>query len=299
MSAPATLERPAASRPAPAPRGGGGMRARRTAGRGVVAVLLGIACLAVASPLLWMLMTSLRPGNTVFTGSFFPDSITFDAYRQVVASNDFGLHFWNSVWITAATVAGVLLFATLSGYAFARLNFPFKNAIYLLLLSTLMMPATALILPLYLQLRDLGLLDSQLGLLIMYVSGSTPFAMFLMRAFFETLPEELTQAARLDGANEFQIFWRVILPLTRPGLATVVIFQFLATWNEFLFANTVLQDTGKLPLQPVLFSLLGQYSTNWPLLTAGLVLSVVPVIAVYVWMQRQFVAGMTLGAVKN
>jgi len=120
-----------------------------------------------------------------------------------------------------------------------------------------------------------------------------------MRAFFESLPDELSQAGRIDGANEFQIFWRIILPLPRPGLATVAIFQFLQTWNEFLYANTVLRDTGKLPLQPVLFSLIGQYSTDWPLLTAGLVMSIVPVIAVYVWMQRQFVAGLTLGAVKS
>ena len=274
-------------------------RTRRTLTRSLTAVVIGVVCLAVASPLAWMISTSLRPGNTVFTGSFLPESLTLDAYRQVLSTTDFGTHFWNSVWITVATVVGVLFFATLSGYAFARLSFPFKNVIYLLLLSTLMMPSTALILPLYLQLREFGLLDSQTGLLVLYVSGSTPFAMFLMRAFFETLPLELTQAARIDGAGEFTIFWRVILPLTRPGLATVVIFQFLQTWNEFLMANTVLQDTGKLPLQPVLFSLLGQYSTNWPLLTAGLVLSVIPIIAVYVWMQRQFVAGMTLGAVKN
>jgi ABC-type glycerol-3-phosphate transport system permease component len=276
-----------------------GLRGRRTLGRGATAVVLALVCLAVASPLLWMVMTSLRPGNTVFTGSFLPESLTTAAYSQVWSSADFGLHFWNSVWITSVTVVGVLAFASLSGYAFARLSFPLKNTIYVLLLSTLMMPATALILPLYLQLRTLGLLDSQLGLLILYVSGGTPFAMFLMRAFFESLPEELSQAARIDGAGEFAIFWRVILPLARPGLATVTIFQFLQTWNEFLYANTVLRDTGKLPLQPVLFSLLGQYSTNWPLLTAGLVLSVIPIIAVYVWMQRQFVAGMTLGAVKS
>ena len=274
-------------------------RRRRTVRRGVLAVLLGVVSVVVALPLVWMVLTSLRPSNTVFSGGFLPGSVTGEAYAQVWESSDFGLHFWNSLWITVATCAGVLLFASLSGYAFARLDFPFKNAIYLALLSTLMMPATALILLLYLQLRPLGLLDSQLGLLVLYVSGSTPFAVLLMRAFFETLPEELSQAARLDGASEFQIFWRVCLPLARPGLATVAIFQFLNTWNEFLYANTVLRDTGKLPLQPVLFSLVGQYSTNWPVLTAGLVLSIVPVIAVYVWMQRQFVAGLTLGAVKN
>ena len=277
----------------------GGRRSRRLLGRGTTAVVLAVLAVAVAVPFLWMVLTSLRPANTVFGGSFFPTSVSGRAYSQVWSGSQFGLHFWNTLWITVLTVVGVLVLASLSGYAFARLDFPLKNVIYLLLLSTLMVPATALILPLYLQLRSFGLLDSRIGLLVLYVSGSTPFAVLLMRAFFETLPEELSQAARIDGAGEFAIFWRVILPLARPGLATVTIFQFLQTWNEFLYANTVLQTTGKLPLQPVLFSLVGQYATNWPVLTAGLVLSIVPVIAVYVWMQRQFVAGMTLGAIKN
>lgn len=299
MSAATTTPASARGRVAEPATHAGGRHGRPLAVRITTAVVLGLVCVLIAIPLVWMVITSLRPSNEVFGSGLVPHHLTARAYSAVWRSTDFGLHFWNSLWITVVTVLGVLLFASLSGYAFARLRMPFKNTIYLVLLSTLMMPATALILPLYLQLKNLGLLDSRVGLLVLYVSGGAPFAMFLMRAFFETLPEELSQAARIDGAGEFTIFWRVILPLTRPGLATVAIFQFLATWNEFLYANTVLTDTGKLPLQPVLFSIVGQYSTDWPVLTAGLVMSVVPVVAVYVWMQRQFVAGMTLGAVKN
>jgi ABC-type glycerol-3-phosphate transport system permease component len=255
-------------------------------------------CALMVFPFVWLVLTSLREQNTVFSGPFIPTDFTFQAYPAAWTSIEFPLHFFNSLWITAVTVAGVLIFATLSGYAFAKLDFPFKNALYLLLLTTLMMPATALIIPLYLELKSLGLLNTQAGLLVLYISGSAPFSMFLMRAFFQTLPDELVEAARADGASEFTIFLRVILPLARPGIATVVIFQFLQTWNEFLMANTILQDTDLLPLQPVLFSLLGQYSTNWPTLTAGLALSIIPVVIVYVRMQNQFVAGMTLGAVK-
>ncbi|MET0693241.1 MAG: carbohydrate ABC transporter permease [Propionibacteriaceae bacterium] len=260
-------------------------------------VLLPI-CALMVFPFIWLILTSLREQNTVFSGPFFPTEITFAGYTSAWSSIEFPLHFWNSLWITSVTVIGVLVFASLSGYAFAKLDFPFKNVLYILLLTTLMMPATALIIPLYLELKSLGLLDTQVGLLVLYISGSAPFSMFLMRAFFQTLPDELVEAARVDGSSEFAIFFRVILPLARPGIATVVIFQFLQTWNEFLMANTVLQDTDKLPLQPVLFSLMGQYSTNWPTLTAGLTLSIIPVVVVYVRMQKQFVAGMTLGAVK-
>jgi ABC-type glycerol-3-phosphate transport system permease component len=263
-----------------------------------VTFILAPIAVVMVFPFVWLVLTSLRESNTVFSGPFFPHSLTGQAYPAAWTSVDFPLHFWNSLWITSATVVGVLIFASLSGYAFAKLSFPFKNVLYLLLLTTLMMPSTALIIPLYLELKSFGLLNTQSGLLVLYISSSAPFSMFLMRAFFQTLPDELVEAARVDGSSEFTIFFRVILPLARPGIATVVIFQFLATWNEFLIANTVLQDTDKLPLQPVLFGLMGQYATNWPLLTAGLTLSIIPVVVVYVRMQNQFVAGMTLGAVK-
>jgi ABC-type glycerol-3-phosphate transport system permease component len=295
----ATLQTPSPRTAAvPPPRRRTGTRRRLPFGKTFATFILVPISALMVFPFVWLLLTSLRPQNTVFSGPFFPTSLTAAAYPKAWTSIGFPLHFWNSLWITSVTVAGVLVFATLSGYAFAKLDFPFKNTLYLLLLTTLMMPSTALIIPLYLQLKNLGLLNNQGGLLILYISGSAPFSMFLMRAFFQTLPDELVEAARVDGSSELTIFTRVILPLARPGIATVVIFQFLQTWNEFLMANTVLQDTDKLPLQPVLFSLTGQYSTDWPTLTAGLTLSIIPVVVVYVRMQNQFVAGMTLGAVK-
>jgi ABC-type glycerol-3-phosphate transport system permease component len=272
---------------------------RRIAVRSVGFAVLVVLAAATFFPLGWMVLTSLRPSNTVFGGSLLPDSITIAAYREAWDSIGFGSHFLNSLVITATTVAGTLLLATLAGYAFAMLRFPLRNTIYFVLLSTLMMPAPALIIPLYLQVRNLGLLDSRVGLVLLYIGSSAPFAMFLMRAFFATLPRELVEAARVDGAGELAVFWRVVLPLARPGVATVVIFQSLSTWNEFLYANTVIQTPDALPLQPVLFSLAGQYSTDWPVLTAALTMAVVPVVVVYVRMQRQFVAGMTLGAVKS
>ncbi len=281
------------------PRNAGARRRALQGGKTFASFILIAVAAFTIFPLIWLVLTSLREQNTIFNGPLFPTHLTFAAYPKAWDSIQFATHFFNSLWITTATVVGVAMFSSLAGYAFANLYFPFKNVLYIALLSTLMMPATSLIIPLYQQLRTIGLLNNQGGLLILYVSSSAPFSMFLMRAFFETLPSELIHAARVDGASEFQVYWRVIMPLARPGLATVIIFQFLATWNEFIYANTVLQDTGKLPLQPVLFSLMGQHSTDWPTLTAGLTMSIVPVVLVYIWMQRQFVAGLTLGAVKS
>lgn len=275
------------------------MKAQARAVRGVNSAVLLVISIATVYPFVWMILTSVRESNSVFGGSLIPEAFTLDAYQRVLEFTGFMGHYWNSIWMTTVTCLLVLALSTLCGYAFAKLRFPFKNALYLILLATLMMPGTALIIPVYLQLRTFGLLDSQFGLILVYASGAAPFSMFLMRAFFESLPDELVHSARVDGAGELSVFLRIVLPLARPGIATVLIFQFLATWNEFLMANTILQTPQKLPLQPVLFSLQGEYSTDWTTLCAGLTLSAIPVILVYVFLQKQFIAGMTLGAVKN
>ncbi len=201
--------------------------------------------------------------------------------------------------MTGATVLAVVFLATLAGYSFAQLDFPAKKTIYITLLSTMLLPGTAVIIPLFLELKQLSLLDTWTGLVLVYVGTSLPFAMFLMRAFFETLPRELRDSARVDGAGEVRIFASVMAPLAGPGVATLVIFQFMFTWNEFILANSLLQTPQKLTLQPVLFAMKGQYSTAWPVLTAALVISVVPIVVVYVRMQRQFVAGLTMGALRS
>ncbi|GAB3571173.1 carbohydrate ABC transporter permease [Amycolatopsis endophytica] len=254
---------------------------------------------AMVFPLLWLVLTSLRPADDVFGAGLLPREISFDAYVRAWTQLDYPGHFLNSLGITLLTVLGVVALAALGGYSFAKLEFPFKEPIYVVLLVTLMLPATAIVVPLFLELRSLELLNTRQGLILVYIGTSLPFAMFLMRAFFETLPDELIQAARVDGCGEFAIFWRIMLPLARPGIATVVIFQFMHTWNEFLFAQTLLQTPSRHPLQPVLYSLVGEYSTDWTILAASLVMTIVPIVVVYVRMQRQFVAGLTLGAVKD
>jgi ABC-type glycerol-3-phosphate transport system permease component len=293
--APATVRRPPVVRPEAAPP----PRTRRAVTRSAGYLTLIVVSAVTVFPFLWMLVTSLRPSNTVFGGSIIPHSVTPDAYRRAWTQLDYPAHLWNSIYVTVATVVIVLALSTLGGYAFAKLQFPGKQIIYVILLSTLMLPLTAIIIPLFLEMRTLNLLNTRQGLILAYVGGALPFAMFLMRAFFETLPDELIQAARVDGAGEFRIFTRIMLPLAAPGVATVVIFQFLATWNEFLLAQTFLSAPEYLPLQPVLYSVVGQHSTDWPLLTAALTMSVLPIIAVYIRMQRRFVAGLTLGAVKD
>jgi ABC-type glycerol-3-phosphate transport system permease component len=250
-------------------------------------------------PLVWMILMSLKDRSETYSDSFFPAVVTLSSYQFVFSQMNIGLYLANSLKVTMVTVAAVVFLATLAGYSFARIEFRGKQLIFILLLSTLMLPASVLIIPLFLQLRDLRLIDTQLGLTLAYIGGGLPFSMFLMRSFFQTLPSELVDAGRIDGASEFGIFWKIMLPLARPGVAAITIFQFMGTWNEFIFAATFIHDPLLRTLQPTLFALVGRYSTNWPALTAALTISLIPVITVYLLMQKQFVAGLTVGAVKG
>ncbi|GAB4561451.1 MAG: carbohydrate ABC transporter permease [Anaerolineae bacterium] len=276
-----------------------GARVSRILSRAAGYAILIILTLGSVFPLVWMILMSLKDRSETYSGKLLPSRVTFSAYSYVFENMELPLYMWNSVKITVVTVAVVVFLATLAGYAFARIEFPGKQMIFLVLLSTLMLPGAVLIIPLFLQLSEMHLIDTQLGLILAYIGGGLPFSMFLMRSFFETLPAELVDAGRIDGASEFGIFLRIMLPLARPGIATITIFQFMNTWNEFIFAATFIHDPVKRPLQPALFALVGRYSTNWPALTASLTLSLIPIVAVYLAMQRQFVAGLTTGAIKG
>jgi ABC-type sugar transport system, permease component len=261
-------------------------------------ITLLVIALVTVYPFVWMVLTSLRDRTTVFTGPFIPEQFIFSNYPQAFEQTQFAAHFLNTLLIAGGSLVGILFLSTTAGYAFAKLKFPFKNIIYVMLLSTMAMPAASLIIPLYLQLKSIGLLNSQFGLILVYVGSMSPFSIFLMRSFYETVPNELIEAARMDGSSEWGTLYRVVLPLVRPGIGTVVILQFLALWNEFLYATVLLQSADKQPLQPAIFNLIGQYSTNWTLLAASLTMAIAPIVIVYVNMQKQFVSGLTQGALK-
>jgi ABC-type glycerol-3-phosphate transport system permease component len=273
-------------------------RSRFSLFRVIAFSILTIIALVTIYPFVWMALTSLRDARSVFAGPFFPNPIIFTNYPQAWAQTQFGSHFLNSLIVSAFSLLGILFLSITAGYAFAKLNFPYKNIIYVLLLSTMAMPAASLIIPLFLQVKSIGLLNTLWGLILVYVGSMSPFSIFLMRSFFEGVPDELIEAARIDGSGEWYTLFRVVLPLVRPGIGTVIILQFLSIWNEFLYAAVLIQSTDKQTLQPTIFHLNGKYATNWTLLAASLTMAIVPIVIVYVNMQKQFVAGLTQGALK-
>ncbi|NAZ74239.1 ABC transporter permease subunit [Kineococcus sp. T13] len=261
------------------------------------AVMIAVAVGAVA-PLLYMVLTSIRPQATAFSGPIVPDRLTGVGYDFAWNELQIWRNFLNSVLITGTTLVLTIAAATLAGYAFSRIGFTGRNLLFFVVTSALFLPGVATLIPVYLELQSFGLLGSRLGLILVYTAGGVSFSLFLMRTFFDALPHELSEAARIDGASEVQIFWRVMLPLAAPGIATVAIFQMINVWNELLFASALISDPANRPIQPVANSLIGQYATNWPALTAAMTLSALPMVVAYVVFQRWFVAGLTAGAVK-
>jgi ABC-type glycerol-3-phosphate transport system permease component len=279
----------------------GGSPFKHIAVRALGYVVLSVVAVVCVFPLVWMVLTSLRTPDSAFGKSFIPTAAewTVKAYGSAFTSAGMGRGLLNSLIVTAVTIAGVLIVATLGGYGFACFNFRGRRAIYIAILSTLMVPGAVLIIPLFLEFKVFHLLDSLQGLALVYIATSVPFAVVLMRGFFERVPENLADAARIDGASELDVFFRVMLPLVQPAVLTLAVFQFLSSWNEFLLAETFLRSPDLLTVQPRVYAIVGQYSTNWSLLCAAVVISVIPVVILYLVLQRRFVTGLTVGALRG
>jgi ABC-type glycerol-3-phosphate transport system permease component len=264
-------------------------------------VLLGTGAVVMVAPFAYMLATSLKSHAFVFElpPQFIPRHPTAENYRQAWTSNNFDRYFLNSVMVAAATTAGSVLLSSMMAFAFARFRFPGRRLLFGLLLLGLMIPTMMLIIPQFILAKKLGLLDSLSGLVFFYVGGTLALNTFLLRGFFESIPTDLEEAMIVDGATAWTRYWRLILPLSRPALATVAIFSFLASWDEFVWALTIINDPGKrtLPIAIALFQ--GEHQTSWGLVFAGSAIAVAPVIAVFLFFQRHFVSGITTGAVKG
>lgn len=279
-------------------------RRRQRRGLGQVApryLVLTVGAAIMVLPFLYMLSTSFKSQAYVLTipPQFIPHPATLTNYHGVWSTNDFGRYFLNSVVVAVATTVISLVLSSMMAYAFARFRFPLQEVLFKILLLGLMIPAMMLIIPQFILAKYLGLIDSMAGLVVFYVGASLSLNTFLLRGFFQSIPSELEQAMQIDGAGAFVRYWRLILPLAKPALATATIFTFLASWDEFAWALTLINSPSKrtLPIAIALFQ--GQNSTLWGLVFAAAIIAVVPVVVVFLVFQRYFVQGLTAGAVKG
>jgi multiple sugar transport system permease protein len=262
---------------------------------------LGLIVSAVLTilPLVWMVLASLMPSGEANTEPppFFPSHITFEHYRELFVRLNLGRVLFNSALLAVTvTVLSVLLNA-MAGYAFAKLRFPGRGRIFGFLLAALVLPSQVAILPLFLLMRQLGLVSSYWGVIL--PGMATIFGIFLVRQYALSIPDELLDAARIDGASEVRIFAEIILPLCRPILVTLAIFTFLGTWNDFFWPLVILTDDSKYTLPVALANLFGEHVQDTELMMAGSVLTVMPVLLLFLFLQRHYVQGLLMGGLKE
>lgn len=262
----------------------------------------------VAFPMVWVAYSSLKTDDAIFRDAFAlpaAGDLRTDNYARAWHEARFGDYFLHSVVVTVSSVALIVLLGSMAAYALARFYHPLGKAAFWLFLAGLMMiPVQLSIVPLFFELRALGLLNSKLGLVLVYTANGLPFAIFILAGFFKSLPRSLYEAAVMDGCSEASAFRRVMLPLAKPGLVTVAIFQFIGIWKEYFFAFMFTSgDDGAgartLPLGLANLSITSQYRSDYGMLFAGLVIVTVPILVVFIALQKHLVKGVTAGAVKG
>jgi len=248
-------------------------------------------------PLLWMVASSLKTQDTIFRDiSLIPQQWHFENYANAWREGGFGRNFINSIFYTVSVVFGIVIISSMAAYAFARLHFPGKNIMFFTFLAAMMIPIPGSFVVLYVLLNKLHLRNTPLGYILCMISVGLSTSIFLLKTFFDKMPKELEDAARIDGCSKLGIWWHVALPLARPVLAVVVVFNALNVWNEYILALIIFDSRKYMPLQVALQAFQGEFVTNYPLLMAGLTITALPIILVYLLMQKYIVRGVTSGA---
>ena len=261
-----------------------------------------IVCALAAAPFAWMILTSLKFPSELFTspGRILPtEGINWATYSEVWSQGKFGTYFLNSLWVSGLTTLLSASLATLAALGFARYQLIGGNYLLLGVLLSQLFPLVLLVPPYYALMRNLGILDSHLSLILAYISFALPFSIWMLTGYFRSIPVELEEAAQMDGTTRLGAHLRVTLPLAGPGLAATVIYCFILAWNEFLFATTFISSPELRTLPIGLHAFIGEYQTDWNLLMAGGVITTLPVVVLFVFLQRYLVAGLTAGAVKG
>jgi ABC-type glycerol-3-phosphate transport system permease component len=254
-----------------------------------------------AFPLIWVLITSLKERGEIFTETpdLIPNAPQFGRYADVLLDSGVGRALVNSLLVAGvSTVLGVAL-AAFAGYAVARFAFPLRRSFMVAILTTQMFPLVVLIIPLFIVMRNAGLLGTYAGLIVAYLAFTIPLAVWILRGFIETIPVELEEAALVDGATRFGAMVRIVLPLALPGLATTATFSFINAWNEFMFALTFMNEEAKETLPVVLQTFVGRGQTDWGAVMATSVIYTLPVVALFALLRRHLMTGLTSGALKG
>lgn len=275
------------------------MRGKAKLNHFFVHLVLLAGIIVVVFPFLWMIFTSFKTNGEAMRipPTVLPEQWVTTAYTEILNALPFATVYMNTIISTVVTTAVQVAFCAMAAYAFARIEFPFRNAIFVLILSVLMVPGQIFLIPQYLIIMKLGLLDTIPALFLPNLFSA--FGTFLLRQFFMSLPKELEEAALLDGCNRYQIFGKIMLPLVKPGIVSLVIFTAKFAWNDFMWPLIVNTTPSKMTLGPALSTLRGQYTTQYPMQMAGAVMAVIPLVVLFFIFQKQFIEGVAQSGIKG
>ncbi len=265
----------------------------------VMVTIMSIYVLLILYPLFNMFVSSFRSNRDILTTPFgLPSAFSFTNYWTVWVDKGFGRYFFNSFLVTAVSMLFVILFGSMGAYGVSRYQFKASTFVYLLFLSGIMLPLKAAIIPLFQIIKGLALMNNQLSVIFIFMAMGLPSTVLILSGFMKAIPLELEHAARIDGCNDWQIYRRVVMPMTAPAIALVTIYNAVPIWNDFFFPLVFLQSNAIKTLPVGLSTFFGQHSTNWSLLFTGLSISILPMLILYLFMSNYFIKGMTAGAVK-
>lgn len=252
-------------------------------------------------PLIYMLLTAFKPMTLLFEfpPKLLPSEITWDNFAEAWSSQNFSVYMINSVIVTVASFILIFALSSMLAFSFSRFHFRGKKLIFAILMGSLVIPSLTLIIPQFMLVRDMGLFDSHWGLITVYAAGGIPFTTFLLKGFFDSISRDIDESVEMDGGNAFKLFTAIILPLSKPAFVPATIFNALVIWEEFPWALTIINDPLKRTLPIALANFQGQYTTQWGIVFAGSLIAIVPIIVLFILLQRYFVAGITAGAVKG
>ncbi|WP_206093344.1 carbohydrate ABC transporter permease [Paenibacillus yonginensis] len=252
-------------------------------------------------PLIWLAFFSLKDNSEIFSGDVanLPKQFLWSNYAKALSEGHVLTYFFNSVFVTAVSIILVLILSSMTGYAITRMNWKLSGLTLTIILLGMMVPIHAALLPLFMVLKNLGLLNSYWSLIIPYVAFGIPMAVFILGSFFRGVPRELEEAAVIDGCGIYRTFFSIILPLVRPAISTVAIFTFLSCWNELMFAVTFINKESMQTLTVGMMSMVGTYITQWGIIGAGLMITTIPTIIIYLLLNKQVQKSMIAGAVKG
>ncbi len=266
---------------------------------GLIQLVLLVNALVMLYPIAIMFLSAFKSTAEIYATPFaLPQTWSWSNLATIWAETNFPRYLLNSTLITVSAVAVILVLGTMAAYAIARYSFRGNEAVYMFFLAGLMVPLKLAIIPLFIQLKTLGLIDSRAGLVLVYAAMGLPATVFILTGFLRSLPGELEQSARIDGASEARILWSIMLPLTRPAMVIAGIHAAVPIWNDFFFPLVFIQSDGYKTLPQGLTIFMGEYNTDWGVLFAGLALASLPITLVYIVLSKQFIQGLTQGAIK-